>query len=60
VRPYLEKNSSKKKGWGAGGVVQMVELLPSKHEALSSNFCIAKRKPTSKNKMTIEDDLVTS
>jgi hypothetical protein len=33
MRPYLEKNSSQR----AGGVVQVVEHLPSKCEALSLN-----------------------
>jgi hypothetical protein len=34
---------------GAGQVAQMVEHLPGKHEALSSN-CSTKNKETSKNK----------
>jgi hypothetical protein len=30
--------------WGAGGVAQVVERLPSKHKALSSNPSTAKKK----------------
>jgi hypothetical protein len=32
-----EAKNFRKKGAGAGGVLQVVELLPSKHEALNSN-----------------------
>jgi hypothetical protein len=41
VRPYLEKNHHKSR---AGGVTQMVEFLPSKLEALSSNPSTRKKK----------------
>jgi hypothetical protein len=40
VSPYLKNNQSKK------GVAQVVEHLPSKYEALSSNPNTAKRKKT--------------
>jgi hypothetical protein len=37
VRPYLKNNQQKKYWERAGGMAQAVELLPNKHEALSSN-----------------------
>jgi hypothetical protein len=37
-RPYLKNNQSKR----AGGGTQVVEHLPSKNEALSSNPCTVK------------------
>jgi hypothetical protein len=40
MRPYLENTQYKK---GAGGMVQVLELLPSKHEALSSNPSTTKK-----------------
>jgi hypothetical protein len=30
-------SNSKHTGWGAGGMAQVVEPLPTKHKALSSN-----------------------
>jgi hypothetical protein len=38
MRPYLKNTQHKK---GLGGVAQVVEHLPSKHEALSSNSSTA-------------------
>jgi hypothetical protein len=43
VRPYLKRSYSKN-GWG---MAQMVEQLPSKHEALSSNYSTIKPTTTS-------------
>jgi hypothetical protein len=40
------KKKSKKKNSQAGGVAQVVELLTSKCEALSSNACTKKKKIT--------------
>jgi hypothetical protein len=39
MRPYL-KNNQKQKGWGAW--LKVIEHLPSKHEALSSNPTLEK------------------
>jgi hypothetical protein len=38
VRPYPKNNQAKK----AGGMVQVIECLPCKHEALNSNSNSAK------------------
>jgi hypothetical protein len=42
VRPYLKNNRAK----GTAGMVKAVELLPSKHEALSSNSSTEKQQKT--------------
>jgi hypothetical protein len=47
VRPYLEKPITEKR---AGGVVQVVECLPSKSEALSLNSSTAKKKKKRKKR----------
>jgi hypothetical protein len=41
MRAYLKNTQHKKE---AGGEAQMVERLPSKHDALSSNTCTKKKK----------------
>jgi hypothetical protein len=46
-RPYLEKNLTQTR---AGGVVQVVEYLPSKCEALNSNPSTAKKKKKKERK----------
>jgi hypothetical protein len=50
LRPYLEKTQDKKR---ADGVSQVVECLPSKHEALSSNPINTKKKKKKKKKKKV-------
>jgi hypothetical protein len=46
MRPYLKNNQHKR----AGTVVQVIECLPSKHEALRSNPSTAKEKKKEEEK----------
>jgi hypothetical protein len=46
--PILKKPSQKKKGGGVDGVVQVIKCLPSKPEALSSNYSATKKKKKEK------------
>jgi high-affinity Fe2+/Pb2+ permease len=53
LKKKKKKKRKKKKKWRAGRVPQVVECLPSKHEALSSNTNATKNKEKEKGKIKL-------